>query len=265
MNNVGIAVGIFDMVSLDKVNFLNAAATKCDSLTVGVLSDSVAEQLTGKTPVFHAQYRNQILNEFKSVNKVILIDDINDIDALFNEFDFAFLYDDVKNCNKINHSAKSVDVEIACNNKNLDDYTKVKQLKGTVGYTTGVYDLFHIGHLNLIKRAKENCDSLIVGVSTDELVKQYKNKAPNMSFAERIQIIENLKCVDAVVIQKNMDKFEAWKNLKFDIIFHGDDWKGSSLYKETEKKLEAVGVKMVYFPYTKGISSTILSEKILKK
>lgn len=132
--------------------------------------------------------------------------------------------------------------------------------KYKVGYTTGVFDLFHIGHLNILKKAKEQCDYLIVGVSTDEVVQGYKKKTPVIPFEERIAIVEAVKYVDEVVPQKSMDKFEAWEKLKFDAIFHGDDWKGSKMYEESEKKFSAVGVEMVYFPYTKGTSSTILGE-----
>lgn len=131
-----------------------------------------------------------------------------------------------------------------------------------IGYTTGVYDLFHIGHLNILKRAKEQCDFLVVGVSTDELVQSYKGKKPIIPFSERIEIVRSIKYVDFVVPQTSMDKFEAWEKIKFHRIFHGDDWKGSSLYSEMEKKLEAVGVEMVYFPYTKGTSSTMITKTL---
>lgn len=136
--------------------------------------------------------------------------------------------------------------------------------KFKVGYTTGVFDLFHIGHLNILKRAKEQCDHLIVGVSTDEVVQGYKKKTPVIPFEERIAIVEAIKYVDEVVPQKSMDKFEAWEKLKFNAIFHGDDWKGSKMYEEIEKKFSAVGVEMVYFPYTKGTSSTILGDVLTR-
>mgnify|MGYP001052400879 FL=1 len=132
--------------------------------------------------------------------------------------------------------------------------------KYKVGYTTGVFDLFHIGHLNILKRAKEQCDYLIVGVSTDEVVQGYKHKTPIIPFEERIEIVEAIKFVDEVVPQTSMDKFAAWEKLKFDAIFHGDDWKGSKMYSEIERKFKSVGVEMVFFPYTKGTSSTILGE-----
>ena len=136
--------------------------------------------------------------------------------------------------------------------------------KYKIGYTTGVFDMFHIGHLNILRRAKEQCDYLIVGVSTDELVRDYKNKTPIVPFEERKAIVDAIKYVDEVVPQTSMDKFEAWKKLHFNAIFHGDDWKGSTLYKEIEEKLSSVGVDMVFLPHTDGTSSTILSEKLNK-
>lgn len=137
--------------------------------------------------------------------------------------------------------------------------------KYKIGYTTGVFDLFHIGHLNILKRAKEMCDYLIVGVSTDELVENYKNKTPIIPYEERIEIVSAIKYVDEVVPQIDRDKFGAWKRLKFNVMFVGDDWKGSKLFNEVENKFKMVGVDIVYFPYTKGTSSTVLREKVLSK
>lgn len=136
--------------------------------------------------------------------------------------------------------------------------------KYKVGYTTGVFDLFHIGHLNILKKAKEQCEYLIVGVTKDEVVQQYKNKTPIIPFEERKAIVEAIKYVDKVIPQTTMDKYVAWEQEKFNVIFHGDDWKNSSMYNEMEAKLKAVGVEFVYFPYTKGTSSTILTETIKK-
>lgn len=131
-----------------------------------------------------------------------------------------------------------------------------------IGYTTGVFDLFHVGHLNILRKAKEQCEFLIVGVSTDELVIEYKNKKPVIPYVDRAEIIEGIKYVDMVVPQVNRDKFSAWENLKFDAMFVGDDWKGSPLFSEVEKRFKQVGVEIVYFPYTKGVSSTLVKEKI---
>ena len=131
-----------------------------------------------------------------------------------------------------------------------------------VGYTTGVYDLFHIGHLNILKRAKEHCDYLIVGVSTDEVVESYKGKKPVIPFSERIEIVKAIRYVDEVIPQTSMDKIEAWEKLHFDALFHGSDWKGSDMYDEIEKKLKEVGADLVFLPHTEGTSSTLLSEKL---
>ena len=134
--------------------------------------------------------------------------------------------------------------------------------KYKIGYTTGVYDMFHIGHLNILRRAKERCDYLIVGVSTDEVVESYKHKTPVIPYEERKAIVEAIRYVDKVVPQTSMDKLKAWEELHFDAIFHGDDWKNSNMYNEIEEKLKKVGVDMVFLPHTDGISSTELVNKI---
>lgn len=125
-----------------------------------------------------------------------------------------------------------------------------------VGYTTGVFDLFHIGHLNIIKQAKSCCDYLIVGVTTDELCTQTKKKVPIICLEERMEILDSIKYIDKVVKQESYDKMAAWKELKFDRMFVGDDWKGSEQWNSLEKDFNAVGVEIVYFPYTKSTSST---------
>ena len=134
----------------------------------------------------------------------------------------------------------------------------------TIGYTTGVFDLFHVGHLNILKKAKENCDYLIVGVSTDELVFNYKNKRPIIPYEERAEILKAISFVDEVVPQVDRDKFGAWQKYKFHKMFVGSDWKGTTLFTELEKRFAAENVEIVFFPYTEGTSSTILREKLDK-
>ncbi len=133
-----------------------------------------------------------------------------------------------------------------------------------IGYTTGVFDLFHIGHLNLLKNAKGMCDKLIVGVTTDELMIKYKKKKAVIPFEERIEIIRNIKYVDAAIPQETMDKFEAWKKLKFDLMFVGDDWYQTEKWEKFEEEFKRVGVRIIYFPYTKGTSSTLINEVLNK-
>ncbi len=126
------------------------------------------------------------------------------------------------------------------------------------GYTQGVYDMFHIGHLNLLCRAKEQCEYLIVGVNSDRLVEEYKHKKPVIPEEERRQIVEAIKPVDEAVIADTLDKEAQLERLGFDAIFIGDDWKGNPRWLETEKVLAKHGVDVVYLPYTKGVCSTEL-------
>lgn len=131
-----------------------------------------------------------------------------------------------------------------------------------VGYTSGVFDMFHIGHLNILRRAKERCDYLIVGVSTDECVESYKHKLPVIPYEQRAAIVAAIKYVDEVVPQVTMDKVAFLKDRHFDVMFHGDEWKGTDLYKKYEEEFAKYGAKIEYLSHTDGISSSMLREKI---
>lgn len=137
----------------------------------------------------------------------------------------------------------------------------MNEKKYVIGYTSGVYDLFHIGHLNLLKNAKGMCDKLIVGVTTDDLV-TYKGKKAFIPFEDRIEIVRSCKYVDAAVPQYDMDKLTMCKKLNADILFVGDDWYDTDKWKNYEKELNSNNVQVVYFPYTKGVSSTKISEAL---
>lgn len=140
--------------------------------------------------------------------------------------------------------------------------TDIKKYK--VGYTTGVFDMFHIGHLNILKQAKEMCDYLIVGVSTDEVVQEYKHKTPIIPFEDRLAIVEAIRYVDKAVPQTTMDKMVAYKELHFDALFHGSDWKDSTMYDKIEKSFSAIGVDVVFLPHTDRISSSLIRDKLDK-
>lgn len=130
-----------------------------------------------------------------------------------------------------------------------------------IGYTTGVYDLFHIGHLNLLKNAKGMCDKLIVGVTVDELV-AYKGKKSLIPFEDRIELVRSCRYVDAAVPQYDMDKLAACKKLGASFLFVGDDWYGTEKWKAYEEEFAKEGIKIIYFPYTKGISSTQIQKAL---
>ena len=131
-----------------------------------------------------------------------------------------------------------------------------------IGYTTGVYDMFHVGHLNILKRAKEQCDFLIVGVTTDKLCYDRKNKYPIIKEADRVAIVEAIRYVDDVVYQFDMDKLRAVRDLGCDVVFVGSDWQGTDAWIKYEREFNNIGVDVVYLSHTDGISSSILKEKI---
>lgn len=130
-----------------------------------------------------------------------------------------------------------------------------------IGYTAGVFDLFHIGHLNLLKNAKGMCDKLIVGVTSDELA-NYRGKHPVIPFSDRIEIVRSINCVDAVVAQTDMNKLEMCRKLQANIMIVGDDWYRSPRWEEYEKEFKEAGIQIMYFPYTKGVSTTQISKAL---
>lgn len=131
-----------------------------------------------------------------------------------------------------------------------------------IGYTTGVYDMFHIGHLNILRRAKEQCDYLIVGVTTDELCYKRKQKYPIINEQERMAIVEAIRYVDRVVPQTDMEKIRQVKDLGANVVFVGSDWKGTDAWNQYEKDFAEVDCKVVYLDHTDGISSSILRDKL---
>ncbi|MGG6491832.1 UNVERIFIED_CONTAM: adenylyltransferase/cytidyltransferase family protein [Bacteroidetes bacterium 56_B9] len=137
--------------------------------------------------------------------------------------------------------------------------------KYKVGYTTGVYDMFHVGHLNIIEKAKEQCDFLIVGVTTDKLCYERKGKMPIINQFDRMRIVGAIRYVDQVVPQDNMDKLSAVKKYHADAVFVGSDWKGTAAWNEYEREFNSIGCEVVYLDHTDGISSTILRDKLKKE
>lgn len=134
--------------------------------------------------------------------------------------------------------------------------------KYKIGYTTGVYDMFHIGHLNILRKAKEECDYLIVGVTTDELCFKRKQKYPVINERERMEIVSAIRYVDKVIPQTDMEKVRPVKELGADVVFVGSDWKGTDAWNKYEKDFAEIGCTVVYLEHTDGISSTALREKL---
>lgn len=133
--------------------------------------------------------------------------------------------------------------------------------KYKTGYTQGTYDMFHIGHLNLLRQAKEQCERLIVGINSDQLVQEYKSKTPVVNEYDRMEIVKELRCVDDVVLCDTLKKTTIWEKVHFDAIFIGDDWKGNARWAQTERDLAPLGADVVYLKHTDGISSSLLRTK----
>lgn len=131
-----------------------------------------------------------------------------------------------------------------------------------LGYAPGVFDLFHVGHLNILRRARDHCDRLVAGVCSDELVVRLKGRPPVVPLAERLQIVRSVRHVDDVHVATVNDKIEIWKEVGFDVIFKGDDWLGTDVWTTLETEFARVGVKVVYFPYTVHTSSTLLRDAL---
>lgn len=137
--------------------------------------------------------------------------------------------------------------------------------KYKIGYTDGVYDLFHVGHLNMIEAAKSKCEHLIVGVHGDDVVEDYKHHRPIINENDRKRILESIRGVDQVVINRFRDKIRLWEMYHFDVVFIGDDWKGTDRWNKFEKELKKINVDVIYVPYTRGISTTEIKEMILER
>ncbi len=135
-------------------------------------------------------------------------------------------------------------------------------MKPRIGYAPGVYDLFHVGHLNILSRARSLCDHLVAGVVSDELAQQVKGRAPVIPLAERLEIVRSVRHVDEAVAEVLPRKLDTWRQVGFDVIFKGDDWKGTAKGEALERDFAGVGVEVVYLPYTVHTSSTILRKAL---
>ena len=245
---IGLIAGTYDVFRLRHLSLLSRAKKQCDHLFVGIYTDEAIVNQTGSRPLIPFQERRQIVESTRYADQVIPLYD-DDFTALKNQYPFDVIIVDDGQEAPLSPTITSQEASIPNDGR-------------IIGYTTGTYDLFHIGHLNIIRRAKEMCDFLVVGVSTDELVQNYKHRMPLYKQEERMQIIRSLKYVDMVIEQKSLDKMDAWNAIHFNVMFHGDDWKGSTLYNRIEEQLQTVGCKIIYLPHTEGVSSSDIRSHI---
>ena len=242
---MGVLHGSFDMLETRDINAINIAKEECEELIVAVYSDEMYEKLKGEKPAFSAEKRKQLAESVKGVTCAIIIDDQ---EQLYNN-------DRKKELIKLINKEKKQE-------KNNDDSSKKMYENGCI---QAAMDMFHYGHLNLINNAKKYCKNLTVAVNSDDLIQRYKNKTPIVSCKDRMKIISAIKGVDRVVEIDHRDKVKAAKELQFDALLMGDDWKDTPFYKEQEEKLGAIGVKIVYLPRTPNVSSTDIRKEYIQR
>lgn len=239
----GLIHGSFDMLEVRDIDAVNLAKEECETLVIGVYSDELYEKLKGKKPEILFEDRKILAEHVKGVDYVIKIDNQND------------LYENKEKIRKLLEKEK-------IDKKKREKEENVKK-KYKVGYIQGTFDMFHRGHLNLFINALKYCDTIIAGVNSDEFVKERKHKVPVVPCEKRIYVVKAIKGVREAHSIDTMDKEKIADLYDFDVICLGDDLKGKEVYKEElEKKLNERGIDIIYFPYTKGVSSTALREQL---
>ena len=278
---IGYTTGVFDMFHIGHLNILRKAKEQCDFLIVGVSTDKLVQKDKNKTPIIPFENRCAIVEAIRYVDRVVPQEDKNKFGAWQKyHFDRMFVGSDWQGSPQWNGYEKQFGeggVEIVylphtdgisstllreLINPNGGGRFATPTTSNIIGYTTGVYDMFHIGHLNILRKAKEKCGYLIVGVSTDECVEEYKHHTPVVPYDERAAIVASIKYVDEVVKQSSMDKLEFLKHRHFDVMFHGNEWKGTELYNKYEQEFAQYGARIEYLSHTDGISSSMLREKL---
>jgi len=227
----------FDMFTAKDLRRIKDAKAQCEKLIVGVYSDRYYEAKNGKPPIIPCDDRRKIVNAMNGVTYTIEVDN-----------EERLTEDQVRNL---------------ISNQEIKETQKTEK-KYNVGFVQGTFDMFHTGHYNLLVRAKELCNTLIVGVNTDKLVEEYKNKKTIVPYEERMEIVDGVKLVDQVIGMSDRNKIKAARNIGFNALIMGSDWKGTEFYNIMQEELEKMGIDIVYLPYTKGISSTKL-RKIINK
>ncbi len=257
---IGYTQGTFDMFNVNHLNLLKHAAEQCERLIVGVSSDKLVESYKHKAPIINESDRRQIVASIKCVDEAIVVNTL-DKQSIAKDlpFDTVFIGSDWKEDTPALPQTEEISNTLR---DGLPNETVGAGNHNTLGYTTGVFDMFHVGHLNVINRAAEQCDYLIVGVSSDELVERDKHKTPIVALADRMAIVAEIKGVDKVVVQHDKNKLGAWENYHFNRMFVGSDWQGTPQWQTFEQQFAPLGVEIVYLPHTDGISSTILREKL---
>ena len=263
------------MFHVGHLNILRHAKEQCDYLIVGVSTDELVEHDKHKTPIIPYADRARIVQAVRYVDQVVPQPDEDEFSAWKAlHFDALFVGNDwqgIPQREDLERQFAPVGVDIVYLPQTDGIPSTIFRNKTTtlqekkVGYTQGTFDLFHIGHLNLLEHAHEYCDYLIVGVNSDTLVENYKNKHPVIGEQERAETLLGMSVVDECHIVNTLDKKDAYSKFHFNTIFIGDDWKGNARWEQTRMDMKAIGVDVRFLPHTNGISTTMLSGRCLNK
>lgn len=244
----------FDLVNVGDVDVVRQAAAESDRVEARVLSDDAVREVTGVSPVVPARERLEIVGSLREIADAAIFDPR---DALKRgPRDVVFARADV------GVGRAAVDRLLMPREQFLDDWVRTAPTTtgGVLGYVPGAWDRFHIGHLNILKRARQMCDRLVVGVVTDEELFAAKGRMPMVPLEERVRVVAAMDIVDAVVVDFSTSKLDVWDRVRFDVLFKGDDWKGTTKGDRLEKEMASVGASVQYFPYTAHTSSTALRQ-----
>ena len=258
--SVGYLANSFDMINVRDLDLIAQARSRCSRLLVGVFTDDYIEQLFGRRPVVSLDERIPVVRHIGGVAGVFqhdsgLVDHgpPGGASVMFVEVGTPVTPRENLHWLTPRTHAGVGSASPAVGRTGSRD----RRPDGAVGYVPGAWDMFHVGHLNILSRAREHCDRLVVGVVTDEALYQVKGKYPVIPLAERMEVVANLTNVDEVVVDRSGDKLAVWQEVGFDVVFKGDDWRGTPKGDKLEADMASVGVTVCYFPYTTDTSSSL--------
>lgn len=253
----GYLLSVFDMVDVGDVDVVAQAADHSDRLVAQVLSDEAVLEVTGREPVIPAVERVEIVGAMRQVADATIFNPAERLKSRAS--DVVYGRSDVRvGAVPVDHWLKPRTGPLP-----TDEFGQTARLSttgGVMGYVPGAWDRFHIGHLNILKRARQHCDRLVVGVVTDDALFQAKGKYPMVTLRERMEVVAAMNIVDAVVVDFSTSKLDVWDRVHFDVLFKGDDWKGTAKGDRLESEMTSVGAEVHYFPYTQHTSSTALRQ-----
>lgn len=234
---VGYLADAFDMLDVRDLGLIDQAAKACTELVVGVFTDEYAERLLGHAPVVPFAERLELVSHVRGIRAVQAHDE-----------------------------QASIPGHIVQGGTQRDAVpARERGWSPVVGYVPGAWDMFHIGHLNIVKRARDHCDRLVVGVVTDEALVAVKARTPMVGLEDRMAVVRALDLLDEVTVDFSADKRDVWSRVGFDVLFKGDDWRGTAKGDRLEADMASVGVRVCYFPYTAHTSSTRLRSLLAER